>query len=92
MKINPVSFNKAQRPGLFWQEPRLHFPDSRCPNEVEGAEGALGWQAPKAEREGSQLCVPDTAAGTATLMNTFAVLRDPTWKRPSCIFNLPSPR
>lgn len=30
MKINPVSFNKAQRTCLFRRELRLRFPDSRC--------------------------------------------------------------
>lgn len=34
MKINPVSFNKAQRPFLFWQELCLRFPDGRRPHEV----------------------------------------------------------
>lgn len=42
MKINPVSFNKAQRPCLFWQEPCLQFPRRQMPDEASGGGGALG--------------------------------------------------
>lgn len=57
MKINPVSFNKAQRPCLFWQEPCLQFP--RCPTRPAEAEGLWAGQAPGA--------AADITAGTRTL-------------------------
>lgn len=58
MKINPVSFNKAQRTRVLWQELRWLFPDSRC-GAGAGAQG--GWRA------GAQPHSPDFAAGTSTL-------------------------
>lgn len=62
MKINPVSFSKAQRPCLFWQELRLPFPDSRCPSEVRG--GAGGWEGGE-----PSLLLQTVAAGTRALDN-----------------------
>lgn len=58
MKINPVSFNKAQRTCLFWQEMGLHIPDSRCPSEAGGRKGSG-----PAERAGSPASYPQCHSG-----------------------------
>lgn len=59
MKINPISFNKAQRTRVLWQELHWLFPDSRCRSG--------GWGLRAAGRAGAQLHIPDFAAGTSTL-------------------------
>lgn len=59
MKINPVSFNKAQRKGLFGQAPPA-FPRRRG----LGEEG-VGLRAGRGE--GSPALCPPHAAGTRTL-------------------------
>lgn len=68
MKINPVSFNKAQRPCLFWQEPGLQFPRQQMPNEARGGGGARdragsGWPRGR----GAGLHSADITVGTRTL-------------------------
>lgn len=85
MKINPVSFNKAQRPCLCWQELRLRFPDGRCWHEVQGGRGGQ-------EGGGPGLTPQPSKREQGPLINTLATLSDPTWRMPSCIFNLPPPR
>lgn len=56
MKINPVSFNKAQRPSLFQQEPGLQSPRRQMPDGAHGGgrgQGGVRGRLRGAEREGS---------------------------------------
>lgn len=70
MKINPVSFNKAQRPSLFWQEPGLQSPRQQMPDGAHGGGrggGVCGAGSGGPRGRGAGLRSADITAGTRTL-------------------------